>query len=114
MLPFYRAPFIFCHFIGTGYDVNELIHESGHAFVFYTASHFQRLYEYHRSTPSVNEIHSQAMVLLAFPYMERFFGGQKDLFIRKHLYDTLRVLPYRCIVDEFEHKVYENISLTKT
>jgi len=113
MLSHYKAPFIISDLKGQGNDAMAFIHELGHGFAFFTAARSQKLFEYHRSTVSINEVHSRTMEFFAYPYLEFIVGEQKELFRRNHLYELLRYLPYRCAIDEFEHKVHENTALTK-
>jgi len=113
MLPHYKSPFIISDLKGKGNDAMAFIHELGHGFAFYTAARSQKLFEHHRSTVSINEVHSRVMEFFAYPYLEYIVGEQKELFRRNHLYELLRYLPYRCAIDEFEHLVYENTALTK-
>ncbi|MDF2649543.1 MAG: oligoendopeptidase family [Paenibacillus sp.] len=113
MLSHYKSPFIISDLKGQGNDTMAFIHELGHGFAFYTAARSQKLYEYHRSTVSINEVHSRTMEFFSYPYLELIVGEQKELFRRNHLYELLRYLPYRCAIDEFEHIVHENTALTK-
>lgn len=114
MLPYIKLPFIIGSFHGNGLEANSLIHELGHGYAFYTAARSQKLYEHHRATPSVNEIHSKTMEHFAYPYLYRFLGNQKITFIRNHLFHSFDNLPYRCAIDEFEHAIYDDINLSRT
>ncbi|CAG7608463.1 hypothetical protein PAESOLCIP111_01066 [Paenibacillus solanacearum] len=114
MLSHYKAPFIISDLKGKGNDAFMFIHELGHGFAFYTAARRHTLFEYHRSTVSINEVHSKTMEFLVYPYLELIVGKHKDMFRRNHLYEALRYLPYRCAIDEFEHSVYEDTTLTKS
>lgn len=114
MLSHYKTPFIISDLKGKGNDAMMFIHELGHGFAFYTAARSQKLYDYHRSTVSINEVHSRTMEFLSYPYLELIVGEHKGIFRRNHLYEALRYLPYRCAIDEFEHQVYENTTLTKS
>lgn len=114
MLSHYKVPFIISDLKGKGKDALAFIHELGHGFAFYTAARSQKLFEYHRSTVSINEVHSWTMEFLAYPYLDLIVGENKDIFKRNHLYEALRYLPYRCAIDEFEHQVYENTALSKS
>ncbi|MFD1176442.1 M3 family metallopeptidase [Paenibacillus puldeungensis] len=114
MLPHYKVPFIISDLKGKGNDALMFIHELGHGFAFYTAARSQKLFEYHRSTVSINEVHSRTMEFLSYPYLELIVGEHQNTFRQNHLYEALRYLPYRCAIDEFEHQVYENIALTKS
>ena len=109
----YKAPFIFSNFNGTAADVNVLTHEAGHAFAGYTAMRSQPLMDYMSSTSEVNEIHSMTMEHFAYPYLKGFFGEanvEKAKFA--HLSGALSTIPYLVSVDEFQHRVYENPSMS--
>ena len=93
----------------TGYAV----HEFGHGFAFYTAARKQPLYELHRSSPSVNEIHSKTMEHFMYPYLNIFVGEHKKEYIRNHLIQQLENLVYRSAIDEFEHSIYGKESMSK-
>ena len=101
-----KAPFIFSNFNGTSADINVLTHEAGHAFQAYYASRRMPLHSMTGSTSEVNEIHSMAMELFAYPYMERFFGADTDKYRYAHFIDAFRSIPYLVSVDEFQHRVF--------
>jgi M3 family oligoendopeptidase len=109
----YKAPYIFSNFNGTAADVNVLTHEAGHAFAGYTAMRSQPLSVYLSSTSEVNEIHSMTMEHFAYPYLADFFGSDK---VEKakfaHLSGSLSTIPYLVSVDEFQHRVYENPTMS--
>lgn len=111
-LPLYHAPFIFSNFNGTEADVNVLTHEAGHAFAGFTAAKFQKTPELCHSTSEINEIHSMAMELWTYPWMESFFGDKAGQYRKEHLADALKKIPYMVCVDEYQHKVYENPDMT--
>lgn len=109
----YKAPFIFSNFNGTAADVNVLTHEAGHAFAGYTAMRSQNLAAYLSSTSEVNEIHSMTMEHFAYPYLADFFGAdQVDKAKFAHLSGSLSTIPYLVSVDEFQHRVYENPTMS--
>lgn len=107
MLPVEKLPFIIADFSGDGMETGYFVHELGHGFAFQTAARNQPLYEMHRSSPSVNEIHSKTMEHFMYPYLNMFVGGKEKEYIRCHLMQQLENMPYRCAVDEFEHTVYD-------
>ena len=80
---------------------------SAMAFAFYTAAGKQRLYELHRSSPAVNEIHAKTMEHFMYPYLKLFIGDQEKEYKCSHLMQQLENLPYRCAIDEFEHLMYD-------
>ena len=108
----YKVPFIFSNFNGTSADVDVLTHEAGHAFESYTALRTQPISSMAFSTSEINEIHSMAMEHFAYPWMELFFGEDADRYRYAHLAGALGVIPYMVCVDEFQHRVYENPSMT--
>ena len=48
----------------------------------------------------------------AYPWMNAFFGEKADDYRYAHLMSALEVIPYMVCVDEFQHKVFENIGMT--
>jgi M3 family oligoendopeptidase len=106
-----KAPFIFANFNGTSGDIDVLTHEAGHAFASWSARDVE--WSYHRSpTIEACEVHSMAMEFFTWPWMELFFGDQANRYREAHLTDSLSFLPYGCMVDEFQHIVYDNPEYT--
>jgi M3 family oligoendopeptidase len=110
-LPDYKVPFIFSNFNGTQHDVEVITHEAGHAFAAFTA---RDIVPYESQWPTLEscEIHSMSMEFFSWPWAEGFFGPQADRFRYKHLSDALTFIPYGCMVDHFQHIVYEQPELT--
>lgn len=113
MLPYKKVPFIIGNYNGNGMETGYTVHELGHGFAFYTAARKQPLYEFHRSSPAVNEIHSKTMEHFMYPYLESFVGSRKKEYVRSHLMQQLENLVYRCAIDEFEHLMYDVPQRTK-
>lgn len=111
-LPDHRVPVIFANFNGTDGDVRVFTHECGHAFQAYRSMRAHELSAYHRPTSESAEIHSMSLELLAGPHVDLFFGEDADRFRQGHLEQALLFLPYGAAVDEFQHAVYEQPSLT--
>lgn len=111
-LPSYKAPFIFSNFNGTNADVGVLTHEAGHAFQAFVSSRCMPLADMAHSTSEINEIHSMSMEHFTYPWMDRFFGDKTPKYLYDHLWGALNVLPYMCCVDEFQHEVYYNPTMT--
>ncbi len=109
--PSYRAPFIFSNFNGTKDDVDVLTHEAGHALQSYLSMREIDIPAYYNPTYESCEIHSMSMELLTARFMEPFFGPDTEKFRYMQLVDILRFIPYGCLVDEFQHAVYENPDL---
>ena len=110
-LPDYRAPFIFANFNGTSADVDVITHECGHAFQGYLAGK-DPIREHADITMETAECHSMSMEFFTEKWMERFFGEGADAYREMHFEDACMFIPYGCMVDEFQHIVYENPELT--
>ena len=112
-LPAYKVPFIFSNFNGTSADVDVLTHEAGHAFAAYRAMRRKDLPS-NLWTPTMDaaEVDSMSMEFLTAPWHGRFFGDALRKYELGHAEDALTFLPYGCMVDEFQHRVYEEPSLT--
>ncbi|MCP3915099.1 MAG: M3 family oligoendopeptidase [bacterium] len=109
-LPEHGVPFILANFNGTQVDVSVLLHESGHAFQFWSARD-QPLRDYFWPSNEACEIPSTGLELLALPYMERFFGADADRFRTGYLEGTVVAMTWDLAVDEFQHRVYAEPSL---
>ena len=109
--PDYKAPFIFSNFNGTAGDVEVLTHEAGHAFADYIARDFE-LEENKNPTMESCETHSMSMEFFAWPWLELFYKDDTKRAKLTHLKGALIFIPYGCIVDEFQHIVYDNPDLT--
>lgn len=110
-LPNYQAPFIFANFNGTSGDVDVITHECGHAFQGYLSGK-DRIKEHADITMETAEIHSMSMEFFTEGWMNYFFGERKQDYIDMHLEDAAAFIPYGCMVDEFQHIVYENPDMT--
>lgn len=110
-LPVYNAPFIFANFNGTDGDINVITHECGHAFQGYISGK-DPIREHSDITMETAEIHSMSMEFFTEKWMELFFGDEAEDYRAMHLEDAAAFIPYGCMVDEFQHIVYENPQLT--
>ena len=110
-LPDYKAPFIFANFNGTSEDVDVLTHECGHALATFLANDID-IFEYMDYTSDIAEIHSMGMEFFTADWMKLFFGKETERFLYMQLANALAFIPYGCMVDEFQHIVYENPNMT--
>lgn len=110
-LPNYKAPFVFANFNGTNGDVDVITHECGHAFQGFLTRN-EEVREVADITMETAEIHSMSMEYFAYGWMDRFFGEKKDEYLTAHFEDAANFVPYGCIVDEFQHIIYENPEMT--
>ena len=110
-LPLYQAPFIFANFNGTSGDVDVITHECGHAFQGYLSGK-DPIREHADITMETAEIHSMSMEFFAEKWIPLFFGDRAKDYVDMHLEDAAAFIPYGCMVDEFQHIVYENPDMT--
>lgn len=108
----YRSPFIFSNFNGTSGDVDVLTHEAGHAFAGWRAMKQGILHPLMSPTMEACECHSMSMEFLTGPYHQLFFGPATRRYEIAHCEESLTFIPYGCMVDEFQHRMYENPELT--
>ena len=109
--PEYKSPFIFSNFNGTAGDVEVLTHEAGHAFADYTVRNFD-IEANKNPTMESCETHSMSMEFFAWPWLELFYKDDTKRAKLTHLKGALIFIPYGCIVDEFQHIVYDTPELT--
>lgn len=110
-LPLYESPFIFANFNGTSGDVDVITHECGHAFQGYLSGK-DPIREHADIGMETAEIHSMSMEFFAEGWMELFFGERAQEYRDMHLEDAVAFIPYGCMVDEFQHIVYEHPEMT--
>ena len=110
----YNYPFIFSNFNGTSGDVDVLTHEAGHAFEAYRSALIlkDRLMMEHNATMETCECHSMSMEFLTSDYHNLFFGDDTKKYELSHAEDSFCFIPYGCMVDEFQHVIYEKPNLT--
>ncbi len=110
-LPKYKSPIIFANFNGTSGDVDVITHECGHAFQGYVTRN-DEITEHNNLTMETAEIHSMSMEYFTYGWMDRFFGDRSQDYLKMHLQDSITFIPYGCMVDEFQHIVYDNPDMT--
>lgn len=110
-LPIYDAPFIFANFNKTSSDVDVITHECGHAFQGFISGK-DPIQEHRDIGMETAEIHSMSMEFFTEKWMNLFFGERAKDYVDMHLEDAAAFIPYGCMVDEFQHIVYENPDMT--
>ena len=106
-IPNYNSPFIFSNFNNTSEDIDVLAHEAGHAFQLYMSRDIE-MYEINFPTLDSCEIHSMSMEFITYPWMELFFKEDTLKYKFYHMSSAIKFIPYGVIVDEFQHRIYEN------
>ncbi len=110
-MPVYHSPFVFANFNGTSGDVDVITHECGHAFQGYLSGK-DPIKEHSDIGMETAEIHSMSMEFFTQKWMPLFFGERAGDYIEMHLEDSAAFIPYGCMVDEFQHIIYENPDMT--
>lgn len=112
MIDDYKAPFIFANWNGTAGDIDVLTHEVGHALEGYLAARTDLPHELQCPGMESAEIHSMSMEFLTAPWHHLFFGEDTAKYELMHAEESFFFLPYGCIVDEFQHIIYQNPDMT--
>ena len=104
----YKIPFIFSNANGTAKDVDTLTHEAGHAFQAYCSFRNVDIPDLSFPTMEAAEIDSMSMEFFAHPWSELFFKEDADKYRYHHIESAINFLPYGCLVDHFQHEVYDH------
>ena len=92
--------------------MDVLTHECGHALESYLAARTDLPEELQCPGMESAEIHSMSMEFLTAPWHQLFFGPDTAKYALYHAEDSFVFLPYGCMVDEFQHIVYQNETMT--
>ena len=111
-LPDYKLPFIFSNFTAPARDVDVLRQEDGHAFAAWIAARKNLPSLLEDTGAESAEIHSMSMEFLTGEYHALFFKEDTAKYALSHAESALSFLPYGTMVDEFQHIMYANPSLT--
>ncbi len=99
---------IFCNSTGAEGDISTLIHEMGHAFQGWESQWIKPV-AIRWPTFDACEVHSMGMEFLSLPYITAFFTPEQAVrYKRLKLINTLVLLSYIAMIDEFQHWVYEH------
>jgi M3 family oligoendopeptidase len=98
--------------VGDSGDIRTLTHEMGHAFMGWESQPIESV-DLHWPTSDAAEIHSMGMEFLAMRYIDEFFNDElAEKYKRNRWKDAVEMICYICIVDEFQHWVYEHPNAT--
>ncbi len=111
-IPNEKLPYIFANFNNTLEDMETVTHEFGHAYQFYKSRNIQ-MQEINMPSLDNCEIHAMAMELMTLNTVESILKEDSVKYKFKYLSNMINLLPYVNVVDEFQHIVYENYTLTK-
>lgn len=103
---------IFCNSTGDEEDVGTLMHEMGHAFQGWESQAIEAV-DLQWPTYDACEIHSMGMEYLSMRHMDQFFSPEHaDRFRRNRWKEAVELVCYICVVDEFQHWIYDNPNAT--
>ncbi len=103
---------ILCNSTGEEGDVGTLMHEMGHAFQGWESQAIEAV-DLQWPTSDACEIHSMGMEYLSMRHMDEFFTPeQAEKFRRNRWKAAVEIICYICIVDEFQHWIYEHPTAT--
>ena len=108
----HSIPFIFMNGNGTADDVATVVHEGGHAYAAIKSAECSPFVECLSPTMETCEIHSTAMEYMSYPFMRLFYGSGAENYCLHHMTEGILFLPYGCMVDEFQHIIYDNYDMT--
>jgi M3 family oligoendopeptidase len=99
-------PHLVIPFTKTGRDAAMLLQTSGLACALTRCKEPLDILEY-LPAPEIRLLAGHAMGYLAMPHLEPAFGTGHDDYVLLQLTEALLAMPQDCLVDEFEHKIYE-------
>jgi M3 family oligoendopeptidase len=99
---------ILCNSTGEEEDVRTLMHEMGHAFQGWESQPIEAV-DLQWPTSDACEVHSMGMEYLSMRHIDEFFSAEHaEKYRRQRWKRAIDLLCYVCVVDEFQHWVYEN------
>ncbi len=103
---------ILCNSTGDEDDVRTLMHEMGHAFQGWESQPIEAV-DLQWPTSDACEIHSMGMEYLSMKHMDEFFDEENvNKFRRNRWRQAISLVCYICVIDEFQHWIYENPNAT--
>jgi oligoendopeptidase F len=101
-----RYPFIFANSVGVDYDIETLLHESGHSF--HTLECRNEPLSFYRHAPTeFAEVASMSMEFLGSEHLEVFYNKEdKARSIETHLEGVIWLFCWIATVDAFQHWIY--------
>lgn len=102
----WQLPFVLSNYD----DAGTYIHEFGHALNFFRAEP-TRYMEQDLQGSDISEIHSQALELLAHPWLDEIYTDPAAA-EKSNLFDLCFTVLSAVMVDEFQHILYENPQMT--
>jgi oligoendopeptidase F len=112
-------PFVLENVVGSEQDVQVTLHEFGHAFHGYSSMKSQPLVWNHFSAAEFVEVPSQAMEVLAMPYLHKEKGGfYSDVELNRvretQISGVIHLLTWIGFMDSFQHWLYSEAPVEVT
>jgi oligoendopeptidase F len=119
LFPKHGMPFVLQNVVGTDGDVRVTLHEFGHAFHGYASMRSQPLVWNYFSATEFVEVPSQAMEVLALPYLHKDRGGfysdaELERVSRAQISQVVHLLTWIGFMDSFQHWIYAEARASTT
>lgn len=103
---------ILCNSVGDAEDIRTLTHEMGHAFQILESMPIEAV-DLDSGTADLAEVYSMGMEFLSLKYIEEFFDEENAKKFRISRWSgAIKLICYVCVVDEYQHWVYDNVQAT--
>ncbi len=100
---------ILCNSVGDAEDIRTLTHEMGHAFQAMESQVIEAV-DLHWGTADLAEVYSMGMEFLSLKYIDEFFDKENAKKFRVSRWSgAIKLICYVCVVDEYQHWVYDNV-----
>ncbi len=107
-MPEQKIPFIYANYLGSGSDLNDIIHETGHTMQIQLSMDKYENQELHSQVQDLKEVPSKTMELISLEYADMFFGKDAEKHRKSVLADFLDDITGFCRWFDFETFIYEN------
>lgn len=111
-MPEQKIPFIYANYLGSGSDLNDIIHETGHTMQIQLSMDKYDNQELHSQVQDLKEVPSKTMELISLEYADMFFGKDAEKHRKGVLADFLNDITGFCRWFDFETFIYENPDAT--
>ncbi len=111
-MPEQKIPFIYANYLGSGSDLNDIIHETGHTMQIQLSMDKYDNQELHSQVQDLKEVPSKTMELISLEYADMFFGKDAGKYSKGVLADFLDDITGFCRWFDFETFIYENPDAT--
>lgn len=104
-----KMPFVFATMKDTG-DIETVNHELGHGYCCYLTRN-KKDASFSETSSDIGETPAMAMEFFAWRFYEDFYGIDAAKVKYSQLLSAISNLPYFCMVDEFQHYIYDDPSM---